>query len=112
MAVVGALERPQITETPKAAHGFLSALMRLVVLLPATDLGAALNAVSSPLIGRLEHFVPQLVASNGGETNAALVSATVGVIRLVQCTLRYLDAAPRLPDERHASLVVLQARHS
>ena len=110
-AVLGALGRPQLAEVPKAAQGFLSALMRLVVLLPATDLAAALNAVSSPLIAKLEHLIPQLSGgSNGAEAHAALVGATAGVIRLVQCTLRYLDAAPRLPDDRHASLLVLQAR--
>lgn len=99
----------RLNSTPKAAQTVLSGLMRLLVLMPPAGLTSALNAVSSPLIAKLDRLVPQINdASCGTEAHAARVKEAVGIVALLQCTLRYLDSAPLLPDRRHASLLILE----
>ena len=105
-----ALQREEVAEAPPQ---LLAGLMRLLVLLPPSDLAHALHAVSSPLIAQLQPLAAQLrAAAQGGAAHreAPLLLRVLAVTCLLRTCIRYLDAAPRLQDGSHAALLVMQAR--
>jgi len=109
IAVISSLDSPRCMATPKVSQTALSALMRLIVHLPGSHLAPALDAVCTPLISKLGRLSPQLHdASNGPEVISAILKEIEGPVKLLECIMRYLDAAPLLPNGRHASLHVLQ----
>jgi hypothetical protein len=113
-AVLGALQSAalQREEVAEALPQLLAGLMRLLVLLPPSDLAHALHAVSSPLIAQLQPLGAQLrVAAQGGAAHreAPLLLRVLAVTCLLRTCIRYLDAAPRLQDGSHAVLLVMQA---
>lgn len=113
-AVLGALQSAalQREEVAEAPPQLLAGLMRLLVLLPPSDLAHALHAVSSPLIAQLQPLAAQLrAAAQGGAAHreAPLLLRVLAVTCLLRTCVRYLDAAPRLQDGSHAALLVMQA---
>ena len=112
-AVLGALQSASLQreEVAEAPPQLLAGLMRLLVLLPPSDLAHALHAISSPLIAQLQPLAAQLrAAAQGGAAHrdAPLLLRVLAVTCLLRTCIRYLDAAPRLQDGSHAALLVMQ----